>query len=113
MIVVKLVFENGYRIEKIYNDMNDAENAVKTLKEPLISIDYIEVKEDIISRVSTNIDVMDISEELNISWKTFDYIVCNLLAKETGCYNCKYVARSYPCDICSRGKTDLYEEYWS
>jgi RNA polymerase subunit RPABC4/transcription elongation factor Spt4 len=68
----------------------------------------IEITKELLERIRTDSDVYEIAKEMGVSAKDLDYAVSNHYAKETPCYNCKYIAYRTKCMFCSRGKEDLY-----
>ena len=72
----------------------------------------IEVTQEMLSNIHTDSDVMDLADELGVSYRQLDYAIQNKLKENTPCHNCKHVAcydAMYPCIACSRGRQDLYE----
>lgn len=72
----------------------------------------IEVTQEMLDRIHTDSDVVDLADELDVDYGELDYAVSNKYMEGTVCYNCKYVAMSgmYPCNDCSRRHPKDYYE---
>jgi hypothetical protein len=71
----------------------------------------IEITQEMLDRIHTDSDIIDLADELGVSYKDLDYAIKNKYAEGTPCHNCKYVSMngSYPCNCCTRPRKDMYE----
>lgn len=72
----------------------------------------IKVTQEMLNKIHTDSDVIDLAEELGISYRELDYAICNKHAEGTSCHNCKHVTMEgmFPCNCCSRNYlVDRYE----
>lgn len=70
------------------------------------------ITDENLQMLHTDSDVMDLADELGISYRKLDFEICMKFAEGTPCYGCKNVVFSPsmpPCTSCSRDKKDLFE----
>lgn len=72
------------------------------------------ITDENLQMIRSDSDVMDLADELGISYIKLDFAICMKFAEGTPCYGCKHVSfrpSMYPCVHCSRNKKDLFENY--
>lgn len=72
----------------------------------------IEITQEMLDKIHTDSDIMDLADELGVSYGEMDYAIANKYAEGTPCHNCKYVCMCgmYPCNNCSR-RIELEDHY--
>ena len=70
------------------------------------------ITKEMIKKIRTDSDLEDLAYELDVSVMTLGFIFCNEAYRDTECYGCKNIMMKgmYPCNSCSRGRTDNYVE---
>jgi len=76
----------------------------------------IAITQEMLDRIHTDSDIMDLADELNIGYGELDYAISNKHAEGTPCHNCKHVniglqMMTYPCIFCSRVHTEDHYEH--
>lgn len=72
----------------------------------------IVITDEMLQRIHTDSDILDLAEELNVSYKELDFAISMKCAEGTPCYGCKHIIMMYsmyPCTCCSRNKKDMFE----
>lgn len=73
----------------------------------------LQITDEMLNKIETDSDMLDLANKLGIPYKKMQYIVANKKAEGTPCHGCKHVAHgafSLPCSKCSRGKEDMFEK---
>ena len=72
----------------------------------------IEITKEMLNRIHTDSDIEDLADELGVDIGELDYAISNHYAKDSKCYNCKYVGMGmmFPCNSCSRKHPKDYYE---